>query len=373
MTSIFYSAPELVIALNKRVIFVNPDDLQIFKEIVLPEDLTKCGLKISDDGDQEEEKKQQQNLSKEQPTIQHVKMAPNHQLLAITTAGQKALLLYSLRPEHAKLVSIRLLTRASSALAFSSDSKRLLVTDKTGDCYEFSCEDYEVLPKLLLGHLSIVYDILWSKDEKFIITCDRDDKIRVTNYPNTYDIHSYCLGHKEFVAGLELLNDDVLISISGDKSLKLWNFKEGKELKSIDLPAPGIKLSTRFLENNKYEIAVLLHQPTECIVTYELSLKEDNQWEFSSPQLLNFGEIICCNLAYSQDRLFVTGIVNDHLTIKVSPNSKELPSNWLTMVEEQFKEYTWSPEDISMWFKKKYDNVSEYLERKKRRIEEKQN
>lgn len=376
MTTIFYSEPELVIALNKRVIFVNPNDLQIFKEIVLPEDLTKCGLKItvpkSNGCDQEDENKQEQTFAKEQPTIQHVKMAPNHQLLAITTAGQKALLLYNLRLEHAKLVSIRLLARTSSALAFSSDSKRLLVTDKTGDCYEFNCDDYEAMPKLLLGHLSIVYDILWSKDEKFIITCDRDDKIRVTNYPETYNIHSYCLGHKEFVSGMELLNDNILMSISGDKSLKIWNFKEGKELTSIELPAPGIKLAVRHLENEKYEIAVLLHQPDECIITYELFLNEDKQWNFSSHQLLSFGEIICCNLAYTENRLFVTGIVNDHFTIRVSANSKELPQNWLTVVEEQFKEYNWFPEDISMWFKKKYDNVSEYLERKKRRIEEKQ-
>jgi len=30
------------------------------------------------------------------------------------------------------------------------------------------------------------------------------------------------------------------------------------------------------------------------------------------------------------------------------------------------------PEDLSVWFKKRFDNVSDYLERKKRRIEEQQ-
>ncbi|XP_037813383.1 tRNA (guanine-N(7)-)-methyltransferase non-catalytic subunit wuho [Lucilia sericata] len=375
MSTIFYTEPELVIALAKRIIFVNPNDLQIFKEIVLPEDLTKCGVKIvsqinNDAEQQEEETKQHQNFSKELPTLQHVKMSPDHQLLAVTTAGQKALLLYHLRPEHAKLISIRSLARASSALAFSSDSKRLLVTDKTGDCYEYDCENYEAVPKLLLGHLSIVYDILWSKDEKFIITCDRDDKVRVTNYPATYDVHSYCLGHKEFVAGLELLNDDVLATISGDKTLRLWDFREGKELNRVELPAPGIKLALKSLESGKYEISVLLHQPNECVATYELTQNNDKQWQFSAPQLLAFSDMICCNLAYALDRLYVTGVVNDHLVIKAS--GLEAPLNWIEMVEEQFKEYTWTPEDISVWFKKKYDNVSEYLERKKRRIEEKQ-
>lgn len=375
MTTIFYSEPELVIALNKRIIFVNPNDLQIFKEVVLPDDLIKCGLKITNsgnDGEQHEEEtaKQQQNLSKETPTIQHVKMSPNHQILAVTTAGQKALLLYTLRPEHAKLVSVRSLARASSALAFSGDSKRLLVTDKTGDCYEYNCEDYEAVPKLLLGHLSIVYDILWSNDEKFIITCDRDDKIRVTNYPETYDVYSYCLGHKEFVAGLELINDDVLVSVSGDKTLRLWDFKQGKELKSVELPAPGIKLVLKSEPEGKYKISVLLHQPNECVVTFEVSQNEDKEWHFSDPQLQSFNDMICCNLSYAQNRLYVTGVVNEHFAIKL--NGEEAPENWLQMIEEQFKEYSWTPEDISAWFKKKYDNVSEYLERKKRRIEEKQ-
>jgi len=60
------------------------------------------------------------------------------------------------------------------------------VTDKTGDCYQYDCVEVEAVPRLLLGHLSVVYDILWSEDQQHIITCDRDDKIRVTNYPATF-------------------------------------------------------------------------------------------------------------------------------------------------------------------------------------------
>uniref|UniRef100_D3TPB1 26S proteasome regulatory complex ATPase RPT4 n=1 Tax=Glossina morsitans morsitans TaxID=37546 RepID=D3TPB1_GLOMM len=379
MTSLFYSEPEFVIALHKLIIFVNPNDLQIFKEITVPDDLTKCGevkfviSQMEDEGDEDsKQQQQQQNLSKESPIIQHVKLSSNSQMLAVTTSGQKALLLYKLRPEHGKLVSIRSLTRASSSLVFSKNGKRLLVTDKTGDCYEYDCEDMEAKPKLLLGHLSIVYDVLWSADEKYIITCDRDDKIRVSHYPNTHDIHGYCLGHKEFVSALGFLNNDILISVSGDKSLRLWDFKESKQLKKLDLPAPGLKFSLRLSETDKYQLAVLLYQPNKCVALYEM-YRSREEWEFSDCQLLNFPDIIGYNLCFAGERLYVAGAVNQRLSLQVDANSPSTPKYWLQMVEDQFKDFEWQPEDKSSWFKKKYDNVSDYLERKQRRIEEKKN
>ena len=36
-----------------------------------------------------------------------------------------------------------------------------------------------------------------TKDDKFLITSDRDEKIRVSCYPNSYNIHSFCLGSLE--------------------------------------------------------------------------------------------------------------------------------------------------------------------------------
>ncbi|XP_067640913.1 tRNA (guanine-N(7)-)-methyltransferase non-catalytic subunit wuho [Eurosta solidaginis] len=384
MTTLFYADPELVIALNRKVVFVNPNDLQVFKEILLPDDLTEHGLKLANPNELNDTSgsnapakaaSKTKEAKGEVPTILHVKLAPDQQLCAVTTAGQKAVLLYQCRSEHAKLISARSLARASSALTFSADSKLLLVTDKSGDCYEYDCVNVEDEPRILLGHLSIVYDVLWTRNTKYIITCDRDDKIRITNYPDTHDIHGYCLGHKEFVSGLALLDDETLVSVSGDKTLRVWNFISGRELSKIELPAPALRIAVRSHNQDKFQLAVLLYQADECIFIYELNKIDADKWMISESTLFNIPEVIISNLCFVNQNLYAAGILNERFKLKVldlSGNRAKVPENWTEMVEELFKTQVWKPEDISSWFKKRYDNVTDYLERKKRRIEEKQ-
>ncbi|XP_020805740.1 tRNA (guanine-N(7)-)-methyltransferase non-catalytic subunit wuho [Drosophila serrata] len=419
MATIFFAEPELVIGLGRRVLFVNPDDLQIFKEIELPPDLAACGLKAPEPGScpatepgpgQEQQPaaaaadddaaagsgaaKQQEATasgsgSASEVAVQNVSYSPDGQLLAVTTSGaQKALLLYRARPEHARLLSARPLARAASALRFCCDSSSVLVTDKTGDCYQYDCVEVDAAPRLLLGHLSVVYDILWSEDQQHIITCDRDDKIRVTNYPATFDIHSYCLGHREFVSGLALLTDRHIASASGDKTLRIWNFIEGKELLVHELPAPAVRMQVRVLESDKvFQAAVLLYDHVDALAVYRLERSGRESWTIKGTQMVRAeaGAWSICNFTLTANRIYVTGAENERLALRVydsgtGQQSNGVPEGWLNMVLDGLHALPdadgncvrFQPEDLSVWFKKRFDNVSDYLERKKRRIEEQQ-
>lgn len=53
---------------------------------------------------------------------------------------------------------------------------------------------------LVLGHASIITCFLLSHDGRYIITADRDEHIRVSSYPNGYNVERYCLGHQLCVA-----------------------------------------------------------------------------------------------------------------------------------------------------------------------------
>uniref|UniRef100_A0A3Q4GGE4 Uncharacterized protein n=1 Tax=Neolamprologus brichardi TaxID=32507 RepID=A0A3Q4GGE4_NEOBR len=74
-------------------------------------------------------------------------------------------------------------------------------------------------------------------DDKYIITADRDEKIRVSHLRSPYNIQSFCLGHRQFVSALQILSAHPhwLLSGSGDGTLKLWDYESGSELQSLDL------------------------------------------------------------------------------------------------------------------------------------------
>ncbi len=70
---------------------------------------------------------------------------------------------------------------------------------------------------------------------RYILTADRDEKIRVSRYPAAHDIHCYCLGHTEFVTGLAVLRrqeEGLVLSSSGDGTVRCWNYETGDELSS---------------------------------------------------------------------------------------------------------------------------------------------
>ncbi|XP_070200781.1 tRNA (guanine-N(7)-)-methyltransferase non-catalytic subunit wuho-like isoform X2 [Littorina saxatilis] len=139
----------------------------------------------------------------------------------------------------------RLLARRATSLTFTLDESTVVVADKSGDVYSFptvtevkddDTPEVKTLGQLLLGHLSMVLDVCLADREQYVVTCDRDEKIRLSCFPNAYNIHSYCLGHTQFVSCLKYVEEfRVLVSGSGDCSVRVWNM-EGKQLCQAECP-----------------------------------------------------------------------------------------------------------------------------------------
>ncbi|KAJ7224057.1 WD40 repeat-like protein [Mycena pura] len=152
-----------------------------------------------------------------------------------------------------KLLNERELPKKPTALAFTQDGQTVLASDKFGDVFS-----YDLIPvpqiveqknaallshenpsggQLILGHTSFLTAFLLSFDEKFIVTADRDEHIRVSWYPQGYTIESYCLGHEKFVSAIHIAAfcPDELVSGGGDPMLKVWDWMGGRVKREIPI------------------------------------------------------------------------------------------------------------------------------------------
>jgi len=113
-----------------------------------------------------------------------------------------------------------------------------------------------------LGHLAVLTDIISidaksSQEESafsgYIVTCDHEEKIRVSEYPSTYAIQSFCIGgHTSFVTCLR----EVIVSTEskqlsflasgGDESvIYLWDYLTGTLLHSLSLAPTGENITDK--------------------------------------------------------------------------------------------------------------------------------
>ncbi|KAJ6633284.1 tRNA (guanine-N(7)-)-methyltransferase non-catalytic subunit wuho [Pseudolycoriella hygida] len=373
----------ILLAAKREVKFFNSDGTNV-QHLLLPAfdpKNTKQSNDIEDDDERSEEPAKRLISQKEESVIQNIAVSPNGHLLVITTTGDKLVYTYKiLATEKQELVSKRTLPRISSAIAFSSDSKYFYIADKTGDCYEFSCENVDLAGKWILGHLSMVLDVLATQDLRFIITCDRDEKIRVTNYPATHLIETYCLGHTEYVSAISFLPtnaNQVLVSVSGDKMLKIWSYIDGVLLFDYALPSAGLKMILRKINETTSHVAVTLYKETNLIIC-EIEQASDQTFTVKLISEHNFKDCKeITSLVFENDGNILLASVNTNNSVDVQRliftsdkyvecDSVELNKNLGDMVLD----LQYNFENISMLFKKRYDNIKDYHERKKRRIED---
>jgi hypothetical protein len=161
-------------------------------------------------------------------TIRAIEFNPKTNNLAVTSNDKKLLIFH--KKSNFTLQSETNLFKKATCLKFTPKND-LLVSDKFGDCYKFKLDQMDK-PLLFVGHVSILTDLLFF--DKYLVSSDRDEKIRINYYPNSYDIKAFCLGHTEFVSRIEKIDSKRFISGGGDSFLICWNL-DGKAVQKIDI------------------------------------------------------------------------------------------------------------------------------------------
>lgn len=211
------------------------------------------------------------------------------------------------------------------------------------------------------------------------MTSDRDEKIRVTNCPNYHEIEMFCLGHKEFVSSLIALDNDTVMSISGDGTLRLWNFLTGKQLNFTKFSFTPILF--KHIPKSSNEGFLCISTSDFNIKVYEYQLIDN-----SALKLHLMGE-----KQYSSDietailkenfyvehieevdgvkKLFIDKIQIENKTATFEPIKEDILTILNFTNNKSLK--IAKPFDVSLLFKNtgKFDNMKQYIDRKKARIE----
>ncbi|KAG6584676.1 WD repeat protein WDR4 [Phytophthora cinnamomi] len=128
----------------------------------------------------------------------------------------------------------------------------VVVGQKTGEAVAVPFPDVDRDLKTLLGHTtSMVTHVAVNHDSSLLLTADRDEKLRVSRFPNAAIIESYCLGHAASLTKLvcSAVTPELVVSTSMDNTLKLWEMKTGKLLASETL-LPGVEVSLEPLDED---------------------------------------------------------------------------------------------------------------------------
>ncbi|EKM50183.1 uncharacterized protein PHACADRAFT_153621 [Phanerochaete carnosa HHB-10118-sp] len=158
------------------------------------------------------------------------------------------------RLDGLELLSERELPKKPTDVHFTRDGQTIIVSDKFGDIFSYPLyPDIKNLAAetdkrnaiishenpsdgtLVLGHTSLLTSFILTEDEKFVISADRDEHIRVSWFPQGYVIERFCLGHNKFVSAVHIpkFSPSTLISGGGDPELKLWDWMSGECLGDI--------------------------------------------------------------------------------------------------------------------------------------------
>lgn len=270
-----------------------------------------------------------------------VKFTPNGQKLAINGQNKQIYIYipsdYEVKKTYWQLQRIITVKKRASALDLTNDV--LLIADKSGDVYktDLSTDTNLILTSddCIMGHLSMLLDIAFvrtKENEEFILTADRDEKIRLSHYPNAYNIQGYCLGHTEFVSNVKLIDQNHILSASGDGKLKpsfekndLYLFFFSGTLRLWHLPD--------CVELNLFETKTLISSSKEIFYTSSLN-SEDTQssldsssmnysiWKMDIASSSSDTFIALSIYAYRNHSIYLTTLSNIEKSIKLTFDTK---------------------------------------------------
>ncbi|KIH64243.1 hypothetical protein ANCDUO_05445 [Ancylostoma duodenale] len=158
-------------------------------------------------------------------------------VLAVGTSEKTAVIIDSKSLQLRRAFRI---PKAPTSITFDKDNTHVVIGDRAGHVCRYTVEasqksgyvdmngedsPYEGEP--LSSAISMVLDVAISQDGRYLLAADRDEKIRVSRYPQAFVVQSFCLGQSAYVGSLAVHGDHVFSS-GGDSIVYEWDVESGK-------------------------------------------------------------------------------------------------------------------------------------------------
>uniref|UniRef100_A0A2K6WHK4 tRNA (guanine-N(7)-)-methyltransferase non-catalytic subunit n=1 Tax=Onchocerca volvulus TaxID=6282 RepID=A0A2K6WHK4_ONCVO len=331
-------------------------------------------------------------IQKEDDQILTSALSVDGTLFAVATTSKQCFL-YNVLNDWIEIRPPLQLPKAPTAVIFEISKKFVILSDRSGNVRRYNLDEKNSKRsnssgladdeensegELLLGHISMVLDIDISSDQKFLISVDRDEKIRISRYPECYVIHRFCLGHSSYVNSVQskgtlLFSSGKLLAyiskkfIGGDGTLRVWDMEDGKQIAQCDcLEKKAIRRCKIFPNSSSKVIKLVVifeHCKTAQIVTF---MQESNNFEIEYLTCSNF----IIDITIEDNGIFVFGITRSAVVFG------RVGGSYLESVDD-INEYIinclGSVKETLLPLEKKigFNNVEDYKQRKIERIKRK--
>ncbi|CAF1964008.1 unnamed protein product [Rotaria magnacalcarata] len=238
-----------------------------------------------------------------------IKFSPNGQFLVVNRPNKH--LYISIQSDYDKSGVYWLLKQIiraeNSILALTLTDEILLIGDSIGDIYKFnllfnSSNEDRILTaenNRIIRNSSMLLDIIFfrmSNKKSFVITADRENKICLNDYLNISDNLNYCFGHNQFVSHIKLIDNNRILSASGDGTLRLWHVPDCMPLafvhsKALTLQAKQVFFTGLYALNNSASLAANQKDVMPECIKKSSSTVNDSIWKMdvacSNPLISN--------------------------------------------------------------------------------------
>ncbi|GMH97584.1 hypothetical protein TrVE_jg1593 [Triparma verrucosa] len=208
--------------------------------------------------------KAQGDNNDENPNVQCVDAFLTEDKLLVAVVKFKTVAVFTLTPGSTSPTATYTFTvpKKVSCVKFITEKDypmMILVGDKAGDVTSYSTSPPQK-SKHIVGHTASMITCLslssGPSPPPFILSGDRDEKIRVTNFPNTYVLENILLGHTGYITSLSS-NETRCVSSSGDSTVRFWDYKKPTEealLKTLEVE--GVPSVTAISPSNVIAFAI---------------------------------------------------------------------------------------------------------------------